>query len=76
MLMCFPDLIATLDCLNRAKAFTPLDLKTCYRQVEFDNARKPFTAFTVGPEGSTNVRECHLASSMCPQPFRDLWSPI
>ena len=39
----------TLDCLNSAKIFTSLDLKSGYWQVELDEANKPLTAFTVGP---------------------------
>ena len=38
----------TLDCLNGAKIFTSLDLKSFYWQVEMEEESKPLTPFTVG----------------------------
>ena len=44
-----PRIEETLDCLNGAKIFTSLDLKSGYWQVEMEEGSKPLTAFTVGP---------------------------
>ena len=44
-----PRIEETLDCLNGAKIFTSLDLKSGYWQVEMEEESKPLTAFTVGP---------------------------
>ena len=44
-----PRIEGTLDCLNGAKIFTSLDLKSGYWQVEMEEESKPLTAFTVGP---------------------------
>ena len=49
-----------LDCLNGAEWFIPLDLKSGYWQVEMEEDCKALTAFTVGPLGFINVRECLL----------------
>ena len=46
-----PRIEETLDCLNGAKIFTSLDLKSGYWQVEMEEESKPLTAFTVGPLG-------------------------
>ena len=42
-----PRIEETLDCLNGAKFFTSLDLKSGYWQVEMEEESKPLTAFTV-----------------------------
>ena len=44
-----PRIEETLDCLNGAKIFTSLDLKSGYWQVEMEEESKPLTAFMVGP---------------------------
>ena len=46
-----PRIEETLDCLNGAKIFTSLDLKSDYWQVEMEEESKPLTAFIVGPLG-------------------------
>ena len=46
-----PRIEETLDCLNGAKIFTSLDLKSGYWQVEMEEESKLLTAFTVGPLG-------------------------
>ena len=46
-----PRIDKTLDCLNGAQWFTPLDLKSGYWQVELDEDSKALTAFTAGPLG-------------------------
>ena len=46
-----PRIEETLDCLNGAKYFTSLDLKSGYWQVKMDENSKAFTAFSVGPLG-------------------------
>ena len=46
-----PRIEESLDCLNRSKIFTSLDLKSGYWQVELDDDSIPLTAFTVGPLG-------------------------
>ena len=46
-----PRIEETLDCLNGAKMFTFLDLKSSYWQVEMEEESKPLTAFIVGPLG-------------------------
>ena len=47
----------SLDSLCGAVIFTSLDLKSGYWQVELDEDSIPYTAFTVGPLGSSG---CHL----------------
>ena len=46
-----PRIEESLDCLNGAKIFTSLDLKSGYLQVELDDESVPLTVFTVGPLG-------------------------
>ena len=46
-----PRIEESLDCLNGARIFTSLDLKSGYWQVEMDEESIPYTAFTVGPLG-------------------------
>ena len=46
-----PQIEESLDCLNGAKIFTSLDLKSGYWQVLMAEDSIPYTAFTVGPLG-------------------------
>ena len=46
-----PRIEELLDCLNRAKIFTSLELKLRYWQVMMSEESIPYTAFTVGPLG-------------------------
>ena len=46
-----PQIEESLDCLNGAKIFTSLDLKSGYWQVPLEEESIPLTAFTVGPLG-------------------------
>ena len=46
-----PRIEESLDCLNGAKIFTSLDLKSGYWQVLMAEDNIPYTAFTVGPLG-------------------------
>ena len=46
-----PPIDETLDCLNGAKWFSSLDLKSGYWQVEMEDDSKALTAFTLGPLG-------------------------
>ena len=41
----------TLDCLDGARIFTSLDIKSGYWQVKMEEASKPLTAFTISPLG-------------------------
>ena len=50
----------TLDCLNKPQWLTSLDLKGGHWQVELDEDSKPLTAFTVGPLGFYEYKQCHL----------------
>ena len=49
----------TLDTIAGAKHFTSLDLKSGYWQVEMEENAKQYTAFTLGPCGSTSAIVCH-----------------
>ena len=46
-----PQIEESLDCLNGAKIFTSLDLKSGYWQVPLEEESIPLMAFTVGPLG-------------------------
>ena len=60
MLIVYPELHKTLDCLNGLQWFTSLDLKAGYWQVELDEDSKTLTAFQWVLFGSMNVKGCHL----------------
>ena len=59
----------TLDCLNGAKMFTSLDLKSGYWQVEMEEESKPLTAFTVGPLGFFECERMPFGFDECPCHF-------
>ena len=46
-----PRIEASLDCLDGVTIFTSLDLQSGYWQMELTEARRPLTAFTIGPLG-------------------------
>ena len=67
-----PRIEETLDCLNRAKIFTSLDLKSGYWQVEIEEESKPLTAFTVGPLGFFNCERMPFGLTNTPATFQRL----
>ena len=62
----------TLDCLNEAKIFTSLDLKSGYWQVEMEEESKPLTAFTVGPLGFFECERMPFGLTNAPATFQRL----
>lgn len=46
-----PRMEEVFDCLNKAKVFSVIDMKSGYHQVEIEEEHKQRTAFTVGPLG-------------------------
>ena len=66
----FPRIMETLDCLNGAQWFTPLDLKAGYWQVELDEGSKPLTAFTVGPLGFYECERMLFGLTNAPATFQ------
>ena len=67
-----PRIEETLDCLNGAKYFTSLDLKSGYWQVEMDEDSKPFTAFSVGPLGFYECERMPFGLTNAPATFQRL----
>ena len=67
-----PRIEETLDCLNGAKYFTSLDLKSGYWQVEMDEDSKPFTAFSVGPLGFYECEQMPFGLTNAPVTFQRL----
>ena len=67
-----PRIEETLDCLNGAKIFTSLDLKSGYWQVEMEEESKPLTAFTVGPVGFFGCERMPFGLTNAPATFQRL----
>ena len=67
-----PRIEETLDCLNGAKIFTSLDLKSGYWQVEMEEESKPLTAFTVGPLGFFECERMPFGLTNAPATFQRL----
>ena len=67
-----PRIEETLDCLNAAKIFTSLDLKSGYWQVEMEEESKPLTAFTVGPLGFFECERMPFGLTNAPATFQRL----
>ena len=65
-----PRIDDTLNCLDGAKWFSTLDLKSGYWQVELAEEAKPLTAFTMGPLGFGECERMALDSPMLQQPFK------
>ena len=65
-----PRITETLDCLNGAQWFAPLDLKARYWQVELDEDNKPLTAFTVGPLGFYECEKMLFGLNNVPATFQ------
>ena len=67
-----PELKKLLDCLNGAKIFTSLDLKSGYWQVEMEEESKPLTAFMVGPLGFFECERMPFGLTNAPATFQRL----
>ena len=67
-----PRIEESLDCLNGAKIFTSLDLKSGYWQVELDDESIPLTAFTVGPLGFYECVRMPFGLTNAPATFQRL----
>ena len=67
-----PRIEETLDCLNGAKYFTSLDLKSGYWQVEMEEECKSYTAFTVGPLGFYECDRMPFGLTNAPATFQRL----
>ena len=67
-----PRIEESLDCLNGAKIFTSLDLKSGYWQVELDDESVPLTAFTVGPLGFYECVRMPFGLTNAPATFQRL----
>ena len=67
-----PRIEETLDCLNGAKIFTSLDLKSGYWQVEMEEESKPLIAFMVGPLGFFECERMQFGLTNAPATFQRL----
>ena len=67
-----PRIEESLDCLNGAKIFTSLDLKSGYWQVPLDEESIPLTAFTVGPLGFYECVRMPFGLTNAPATFQRL----
>ena len=67
-----PRIEESLDCLNGAKIFTSLDLKSGYWQVLMAEDSIPYTAFTVGPLGFYKCVRMPFGLTNAPATFQRL----
>ena len=67
-----PRIEESLDCLNGAKIFTSLDLKSGYWQVPLEEESIPLTAFTVGPLGFYACVQMPFGLTNAPATFQRL----
>ena len=67
-----PRIEESLDCLNGAKIFTSLDLKSGYWQVPLEEESIPLTAFTVGPLGFYECVRMPFGLTNAPATFQRL----
>ena len=67
-----PRIEESLDCLNGAKIFTSLDLKSGYWQVLMAEDSIPYTAFTVGPLGFYECVRMPFGLTNAPATFQRL----
>ena len=67
-----PRIEESLDCLNRARIFSSLDLKSGYWQVKLDDDSIPLTAFTVGPLGFYECVRMPFGLTNAPATFQRL----
>ena len=67
-----PRIEESLDCLNGARIFTSLDLKSGYWQEELDEESIPLTAFTVGPLGFYECIHMPFGLTNAPATFQRL----
>ena len=67
-----PQIEESLDCLNGAKIFTSLDLKSGYWQVLMAEDSIPYTAFTVGPLGFYKCVRMPFGLTNAPATFQRL----
>ena len=67
-----PCIEESLDCLNGARIFTSLDLKSGYWQIELLEESIPLTTFTVGPLGFYKCVHMPFSHTNAPATFQQL----